>query len=43
MSCISEVGNGHRLLLKLSLSSLFLFVLSLAIVCMGTDTAYYSG
>lgn len=43
VSCISEVGNGHRLLLKLSLSSLFLFVLSLAIVCMGTDTAYYSG
>ncbi len=43
VSCIFEVGNGHRLLLKLSLSSLFLFVLSLAIVCMGTNTAYYSG
>ena len=43
VSCISAVGTGTRLLLSLSSSALLLFVLSLAIVCMGSNTMYFSG
>lgn len=43
VSCIYEVGGSHRLLLKMSLTAVLLFVLSLAVVSMGSNTAYYSG
>lgn len=42
ISCISAVGNGCNLLLKLAGAALLLFGLSLAIVCAGANTTYFS-
>lgn len=43
VSCISAVGTGSRLLLSAAFSALLLFVLSIAIICMASNTVYFSG
>lgn len=42
VSCISGVGTGCGLLLKIASSSLMLFVISLAIICMASNATYYA-
>lgn len=43
ISCISAVGNGCRMLLSAAAAAVLLFVLSIAIVCMASNTMYLSG
>ena len=43
VSCISEVGNGCRLLLSMAASALLLFSISLAIVCTAANATYFAG
>ncbi|MBP3926425.1 MAG: stage III sporulation protein AE [Clostridium sp.] len=43
ISCISGVGTGSRLLLLAASSSVLLFLLSIAIVCLGSNTMYLAG
>lgn len=43
VSCISEVGNGCRLLLNMAGSALLLFGVSLAIVCTAANATYFAG
>ena len=42
-ACISEVAGGHGILLKMVGYSLVLFVLTIAILCISTNAAYYAG
>lgn len=42
-SCVSEVAEGYRLLLKLVVSALALFVVALAMICGATNVTYYAG
>ena len=37
--CISGVADGQKMLLGLAFSGLFLFVLTIALICLGTNTA----
>lgn len=37
VSCISDMGKGHQLLLCLVVTSLFLFIVSLGIICMTSN------
>lgn len=43
VSCISEVGNGCRLLLSMAGAALLLFCVSLAIVCTAANATYFAG
>ena len=43
VSCISSVGTGCGLLLRMSVSALILFSVSLAVVCMASNVTYYAG
>lgn len=43
VSCISDVAQGHRMLLQLVLSALLLFIVSIAVVCVATNVTYYAG
>lgn len=43
VACISETAAGHGLLLKMVGYSLALFALTIAILCISTNAAYYAG
>ena len=43
VACISAVGNGTRLLLKLVLYTVILFLVTVAIVCAASNANYYAG
>lgn len=43
VSCISAVGTGCQLLLRMVMTSLILFAVSLAVVCMAANVTYYAG
>lgn len=40
VACISSVADGQKLLLGLVVSSLLLFVITIALICAGTNVAY---
>ncbi len=42
VSCVTGVSRGHRLLLKIVLYSLLLFVIAVAVTCKAADVAYLS-
>lgn len=43
VACISEVGNGCRLLLSMAGAALLLFGVSLAIICTAANATYFAG
>lgn len=43
VACISEVGNGYRLLLSMAGAALLLFGVSLAIICTAANATYFAG
>ena len=43
VSCISAAGNGCHLLLRMVITSLILFAVSLAVICMAANVTYYAG
>lgn len=43
VSCVSCVAQGHKLLLKIVMTAMLLFVITVAIVCVGTNVTYYAG
>lgn len=43
VSCISTVGTGCHLLLRMVITALVLFAISLAVVCMAANVTYYAG
>lgn len=43
VACISEVGNGCRILLSMASAALLLFCISLAIVCTAANATYFAG
>lgn len=40
VACISNVADGQKLLLNLVLSTLLLFILTIALICVGTNVSY---
>ncbi len=42
VSCVAGVARGHRMLLKIQLYSLFLFLLAIAITCGSTNVSYFA-
>ena len=40
VACISSVADGQKLLLSLAFSGLFLFLLTIALICAGTNVSY---
>lgn len=42
VACISGAAKGHQMLLRLTGAVLLLFVLTIALLCMGTNVSYYS-
>lgn len=42
VACISSVADGQKLLLSLAFSGLFLFLLTIALICAGTNVPYLS-
>ena len=40
VACISSVADGQKLLLGLVVSSLLLFVVTIALICAGTNVSY---
>lgn len=42
VSCVSGVSRGHKLLLKIVVSSLLLFAVAIAITCAATNVNYYT-
>lgn len=42
VSCVSGVSCGHKLLLKIVVSSLLLFTIAIAITCAATNVNYYT-
>lgn len=42
VSCVSGVSCGHKLLLKIVISSLLLFAVAIAITCAATNVNYYT-
>lgn len=43
VSCVYDIGKGHRLLIKIVMSALLLFIISIGVVCMSTNTVYFAG
>lgn len=43
VSCISEMGKGHKMLLSVAASGVMLFVVTIALVCASTNVTYYTG
>lgn len=43
VACISAVGNGCQILLRMVITALLLFAVSLAVVCMSANATYYAG
>lgn len=42
-ACISAMGNGCQILLRMVITSLLLFAVSLAVICMSANATYYAG
>ena len=42
VSCVSGMARGHKMLLKIQLYSLFLFLLAIAITCGFTNVSYFA-
>jgi len=42
-ACISDMGKAHQILIRLVLTSAFLFIISIGVICMTSNTAYYAG
>jgi len=40
VACISNVADGQKLLLNLVLSTLLLFIITIALICIGTNVSY---
>ena len=40
VSCVGSVADGQKLLLNLAASGLFLFSVTIALICLGTNGAY---
>ena len=43
VSCLGAVAEGHKILIRLVVSSFALFVLVIAVVCSATNATYFSG
>lgn len=41
-ACMADVGKGHQILLKLVFTSLLLLIVSIGVICMASNTAYYA-
>lgn len=42
-ACISDMGKAHQILIRLVLTSAFLFIISIGVICMTSNTVYYAG
>lgn len=42
ISCIAATSTGHKLLLRMVAASVLLFVITIAVVCAGTNVSYYA-
>lgn len=42
LACISASAAGHRMLLKIVLTAAFILILTVAVVCAGTNAVYYA-
>lgn len=42
LACVSAAAAGHRLLLKIVMTAAFLLILTVAVVCAGTNAVYYA-
>lgn len=43
VSCISEMAEGHKLLLGIASAAILLFVITIAVVCASSNVTYYAG
>lgn len=43
VSCIGAVGTGCQMMLRMAVTALMLFAISLAVVCMAANATYYAG
>lgn len=41
-ACMSDIGKGHQILLKLVCLSLLLLIVSVGVICMASNTVYYA-
>ena len=41
ISCISAAARGHQLLLQIVLTAALLFLITVSLVCAGTNVSYY--
>lgn len=42
VSCVSAVSKGHKLLLDMVMAAALLFIITIAVVCAGTNISYYA-
>lgn len=42
VACVSAAAKGHKLLLKMVMAAVLLFVITVAVVCAGTNISYYA-
>ena len=42
VACISGAAKGHQMLLRLTAAVILLFVLTIALLCVGTNVSYYA-
>ena len=43
ISCISDMANGHKMLLSVAITGVVLFVVTIALVCASTNVTYFTG
>ncbi|WP_124064828.1 stage III sporulation protein AE [Clostridium sp. E02] len=43
VSCISDMANGHKMLLSVAATGVVLFVVTIALVCASTNVTYFTG
>ena len=41
-ACMADIGKGHQILLKLVCLSLLLLIVSIGVICMASNTVYYT-
>lgn len=42
MACVSAAAKGHKMLLRIVTTAVLLFIITIAIVCVGTNVMYYA-
>lgn len=42
VACISGAAKGHQMLLRMTAAAILLFVLTIALLCVGTNVSYYA-